>query len=261
MSVSLDKLETPALLFDSHQDALDFAEQIVKDGKDWLAINKFNILECYEDVKLEIVLELRPWADGEHFHLIFRSIPNVVVRHRKETISGTHVASNKWKYSSSEWSDDFVLIGIANLIKHPQQIIPSEVRLEPAKERLNFFGQVFGSSESIGHLMDASSEGESGEFRGSFPRSDSDRICRIIECVSEIGDQIPEHIADSLRQWFCNLDLVNGESGPIRIVLSDLFVGLEIDERFNSLFKVGKVFLSPCDLAVRTGERIGHGME
>jgi hypothetical protein len=44
MSVLLDKPETAGLRFDTHDDALNFAAQLVNDSKDWLAVHDLNIV-------------------------------------------------------------------------------------------------------------------------------------------------------------------------------------------------------------------------
>ncbi len=251
-----DNPETLRFGLHSRQDALDLAKQVVEDGDNRLFGNQWNVLKSYEGMEIELVLELSPGSEGKNLHLVFSAIPNWSLWNRQGSFGRAHISSKHRENASSERNHDFVFIGITNLIKQPQQIIPSEVRLEPAKQRLDFFRQIFGASKSISHLVNTSSERERSEFWISLSGSYSNRESGSVESTTKVPNQVPQDIANGLREWFGEFKLKNLKSGPVRIVLGNLFVGIEIDERFNSLFKVGKVFLSPRDLATRTCESV-----
>src|ERR1017187_278592 len=83
MSVLLDKPDTAGLRFDTHDDALNFAAQLVNDSKDWLAVHDLNIVKRYKEAELEIVFEFRVRPQRDKFHLVFSSIPDVGFGHTK----------------------------------------------------------------------------------------------------------------------------------------------------------------------------------
>jgi hypothetical protein len=143
-----------------------------------------------------------------------------------------------------------VLIRNTNLVKQPQQIVTTKVRLEPAKQRVDFLGQVLGPAETVCHLVNASSKGKRGELGIGLSRGYSNGVGRIVEGTSEIVRQVSEDIAKRFWERFREAHFSNGESGPLRIVLDKFFVWVELDEFFYSFFEVGSVFLAPSELTL-----------
>jgi hypothetical protein len=71
----VDKPETAALRFCSHQDALDYAGKVVENSKDWLAHKTSYVAESYKRGKFEIIIEVAAGVFAENYHLIFTAIP------------------------------------------------------------------------------------------------------------------------------------------------------------------------------------------
>jgi hypothetical protein len=105
MSVLLDKPETAGLRFDTHDDALNFAAQLVNDSKDWLAVHDLNIVKRYKEAELEIVFEfrVRPQRDGATLRLVNAARIGRVAARSPEA-RAKHAASRRRQAAAcSEW--------------------------------------------------------------------------------------------------------------------------------------------------------------
>src|SRR5712692_346261 len=116
---------------------MNFAAHSVRDSKDWLASNSLDFVNRYKHGELEIVLEL-VWGTGtkrNKHHLIFNAVPLVLQGHLEKSS-----ASDGYSFPDKDIkrSDNTaVLVSVAGFVDCAQNIVPSEVRLEPAKERLD----------------------------------------------------------------------------------------------------------------------------
>src|ERR1017187_10348780 len=195
MSVLLDKPDTAGLRFDTHDDALNFAAQLVNDSKDWLAVHDLNIVKRYKEAELEIVFEFRVRPQRDKFHLVFSSIPDVGFGHTE--VASDFDTTSHANHASSNRDHDFVLIPVTNFVECPQNIVASQVRLEPAKERLDFFRQVLGPPETVGHLSNTPREGESGEFWFNFARCD----CHGVGSIVEVWSGMVTHLSKTWQHY------------------------------------------------------------
>jgi hypothetical protein len=198
---------------------------LVKDSKNWLAIHNLNIVERYKKAELEMVVEFRVSSECDKFHLVFSSIPDMDIGHTE--LAHNFDANPSADDASSDGDYHFVLIPVTNFIECPQDIIASQVRLEPAKERLDFFRYVLGPSETVGHLTNASSERESGELRIDFARRDCYSVPSVIKGVSEIVHNVASNIGNRRGNFLRHFDLVNHMVRLIRVRLNNSLVWIE----------------------------------
>jgi len=68
--------EPVRLSFNSHDDALDYADELVEEGNHWLAIHELNVAQHYMRGDAEIRLCCSTGQQAEEFHFVFRPIPN-----------------------------------------------------------------------------------------------------------------------------------------------------------------------------------------
>lgn len=257
-AASLDNPETAGLRFDTHQDALDFAAQCVQHSKDWLSVNDLNIVERYKKSELEIVCVLRSGSERNEYHLIFSSIPDRTgVGRGKE--SGAFKTHGTVHQGVADGNSDFMFIGDTYFVECPQEIIPSKVRLESAKKRLDFLGYVLAPTYTGCHVSNTSGEWESAVFGVSETGCDRNRVGGVVESIPKVLGDVRNDIADVRREFLSQFDFVNRVAGLIRIRLNNSLVSIAIDELQILPAKVLQVFLSPSDLAMRTLEGIRHG--
>ena len=87
-------------------------------------------------------------------------------------------------------------------------------------------------------------------------KSKSNGVTSSVEGLSQITNQISDEISERLRERLNKFDLVNLPS-RLRIGFDNLCVWIEIVELSDSLVEIGQeIFLSPCELAARTSERV-----
>ena len=125
---SANQAESARLCFEGHDDALDYARELVQDSNRWLSVYNLNLAHRYKHLGLEVILDVRSMVDTSQYHLVFRAVPNgrkpeadavlepCAIDHAVADIQGNR-------------SDDFMFLGITQLVQSPQEIIPSLVWL------------------------------------------------------------------------------------------------------------------------------------
>jgi hypothetical protein len=248
----LNQLKTPALRFDSVQHTLDFQAKLIQESKDWLALHDRNLVDRYKRVEIEIVAPLRIWDDhrakANDYHLVISAIPDMRVGHRErspETTNGTVPTV----HDLTERGEEFVFIPITQFVQCPQEVIPSLVRLEAAKERLNLIREISGTANRASHVVDILRERKGTISRVGFADSNSDGVTSIVEDAAKIHNNITGDVPKRIGKWLRELDLVYLPSRLLRVWLDNLFVGIEIVEFSDSPVEIRKeIFLSPCEL-------------
>jgi len=241
----LENSNALGLCFNTPKDAIDFATKCAEDSKHWLAVHNLDFIKSYKDMEIEIVFVLRSGAKSDEHHLVFRSIPNVRSGHFKETCATN--ANTSVDNSSSNRDQHFVFVGISHFIQGPEEIIPSQVRLEPAKKRLDLLRDIFGSSDRTCHVSNTLGEGKGGVLGIFNSRCNRDRIPSDIESTSKILHKVCGDIGDGRWEGLSQPDLMNYMASLIRVRLSNLFVWIDLLELDNFPFKISEVFLSPCE--------------
>ena len=241
-----ENLEPSALRFHSGQDALDYAAKLREDCENWLTVNERDFVKRYKKCEIEIVVALRTRPEFENYHLIFRSIPDRRIGNtdKPPTLSAGPVADE----SLADGNHDFMLVGNRYLVECPEKVIPSFVRLEPAKKRVDWLRNILGPSEGIWHLSESSCERERGVLRLLNARRDRDGIPGIIEGAAETAHDVGGCVRDDWWEFFSHLDLENKVPRFVRMRLSHSFVRLFLAEGFDLPFEIGEMFLSPCEL-------------
>jgi hypothetical protein len=254
MGLLLHDSEALGLRFDSHQDALNYAAELVQSSRDWLAINDLDVVKRYKKGELEVVLECRSRPEFNKYHLVFRSVPYVGRGHGEK--SSTRDVYSVWPKCLSNGNDHLMFIGVGDFVQCPQEIISSSVRLETAKERVDFFRNILGSPQCAWHVGNASSEGERAVFGLANAGSRSKSVPSIIEGTPQGDHDVGSSIGDTCWDFLRHPDFFQRMSRLFRVQLSNSLVGVLVVEDFEFPLEIDKVFLSPCELLTRTGESI-----
>jgi len=254
---SLNNTEAARFGVDSHHDAVYLVPDLVKGAQDFTSRYDLDFAKSYEQAETEVVVELSSGAERNKYHLVFFSVPYVGLRHLEEP--GAVSASAHRESSGSNGNNDFVFLGVTNLVQGPEKVIPSGVRLEPTKQRLDVAGNVFTPTAELGgHSVDASSEREGGGFGVAFARGKCYRVTRSIESTAKIAHDFCSDVGNIGWHGLSEPDLANLMARLIRVRLYDLFAWVELVEIVNFPLKVGKAFISPSEFAFRVCKGVGH---
>jgi hypothetical protein len=239
----------------------DRFNHIHKQIKSWdriLARNTLDFSKSYINAECELAVAFRVRPNGEQFHLVFTAIPDWGgIGHRPKPRSFEVEASTEC--NASHWNEEFMLVSVTYLVECPQGLTPSFVWLVGPKERIDFFRDIFTSPlKSSVELGSLSRKGEVGVERILTSRSDSDSVHGVIQSRAKVVNNIPAHFGKLGREFADHANFVNDVLGFLRVRLGELFVSVTLVENNCSLFEIGKVTLSPCQLASRTFERAGH---
>lgn len=248
----LDNSEASTLRFDSHQDALNYAAELVKSSNDWLAVDEFDVVERYKKVELEIVLVCRSRPEFDQFHLVLSAIPKMWVGHGEKPSPGQ--ACSVPGKGTPDRDNHSVFIGVGDFVQGPQEVIPSLVRLEPAKQRLDFFRDVLASPDSAHHVASASSERKGTMLGVSYPSGQRNRVHSIVKGTSQADSDVRDSIGDFKRDVLSHTDCLNHVSRFVRVRLHKSFVRMDVLEGVDFPLEINKVFLSPSDLLAGTVE-------
>ena len=103
--------ESPRLCFKSPQDAIDFADDLVKDSIKRMSINARNSVERYKEGEIELVVNLRVCASREQYHLVFCAVPRVGKRHLPEAIDRVRTDAGFISHGCArDWRERYVLV-------------------------------------------------------------------------------------------------------------------------------------------------------
>ncbi len=209
LAISSNQTEAPRFRFDSHKAALDFAKHGAENAKRWLAAHSLNFADHYDDAKLEIVLRVVSVRDGKDYHLVFRCVPPGWPNHTHDgNVTGPGHEVGKIGDGSNR-DNDFVFVGISQLVQRPENIIPSFVWLARHHHVKDFFRHVFGlASYSTLYLRDIVTERELG-VPTPGARSDGDGITGLVQSGAEIVGSIEGDPRQGGWQGFNQLDLMH----------------------------------------------------
>jgi hypothetical protein len=229
--------DAPGLRFDSHDDALNFADKLVKDSKHWLSVHKLDIVNRYQKHDLNVHVEFTSTNIAGKCHLVFGSVP---IRHMKRGVPRSgHRCEAHALANYGHRTDGSVFIGITELVESPDEVIPSFVRLEPANEVADFFRNFF--KETVNSLI---------EFRLTVANG---KVCKLpsksehglIESGAEIVDNVASVPSDAEWHGLNELELVD-LMNAVRVRLDNFGVSVLIEGVYLPL-QFNKVILCPSD--------------
>jgi hypothetical protein len=254
---SLTKPETAGLDFDSVEDLVDFNCEGSEHGEGLCIFNDSS--KDYEKLKIEVALALRSDFFGEEFHLIFCAIPSVASGHTNVPNGTLHINANNLG-NAYAGDNERVFIAVTCLVECNEQIIPSLVRLERAKERPKLYRDVSGALQLIFESGRSTGKWEVGMFNSFAARRSSDcySIDSMVESRTEIVHGISGDHGELLRDGPAQAHLLHDVLRLVRVRLGKGLEGGLFQEFADFLFKVTDMFPTPSEFEVRTIEWAGH---
>lgn len=243
---SSNNTEPHRFKFDGVHDGLDSSADLAKYFQDAISVHNANVVERYKKMEAELVVVLRPGSESDKYHLVFRAIPDVGIGHLKVPSN-----ANICPVTPNPLADrdhEFVLVRDRYFVECPQEIVPSQVRLEADKERLHLFGDILRATDRLPHVIESPSEGKCGVLGVGKASGKRERVSRIIKSIPKILSDLRRNVGDGRWKRFCQLELLHLVSGLIRVRLSDQFVWVHLDELSDFPMKLSEAFLSPIDL-------------
>jgi len=242
-SGSREESDPEGLRFYSGDNALRYADKLVKDSNSWLVANNINVANRYERLNLEVVLVLRSMFEMRDYHLIFRAIPFGGKLHRNGVLHD-HILDMHSADSNCAGHHDFVFLGITQLVQGPEKIIPSFVWLKSQYEVNDFLRHVGGMPFPFGltlNLFQAVTERKMGV--PCFPAvGDTDGVACLIESGTQVVNGVEGDSRKGRGHWPNQLDLMKILCA-VSIVLDDAGVWATIKENANFGFKCRNVTL------------------
>jgi len=238
--------DSASLCFDSHDDALNFADKQVKDANRWLAVHDLNIANHYVRGDLEIRVIVRSGTNAEQFHFVFRAIPNGSLDQRAAPNEVRFFPQNV-SASHGDGGNDSVFVGVAKGVQSVKKVIPSFVWLERAHDCRDFVREVFTSAlYSSFELNGVVSEGKVS----ATPTKSEHHVIKgrpsVNSCVLDESLQIDWHGFGELVL----MDLL----ARVRIDLGDMGAWLTFEELGDLPFKFGGMTLCSTNTVMRVIE-------
>jgi len=239
------------LRFDSQDDALNFARDLVQRSSDFLAAQSLNVVKCYVHGQCNIAVELRSMRDSEVFQLVFSSIPAISdelnpISTNENTIADLKIGSSPVLDRSNDGS---VRVGVPYLVQTKHQPIYSLVRAECYKERVDFRRNALESGTSFELTLNGSgsiTDRKCRVLRVAAVEGEGAGVNSVIQGVSEIGGGILDDGVQSSGRLPSDTDLVNILSS-LRIVLNDAGVCLTFVEPYDFRYHVANVLICTAD--------------
>lgn len=234
--------KTPRLCFHSHQDALDFADHVVKDSNEWMASHNVNVAEGYVNGDVDIVARVHfGGADGVHDFILSR-IPSGVdysqrARQRPEATKNHSVQTSRQR------THHVVFVHVSGMINCPKDRVASTVRHEPAHDRYDIRGNIFTPPlDETFKLLGVISEREVGTPGMTDPRCLRGGVPSVIQSGPEVLQGIRGDVAEHIRNIPSELDL-ELFTKAVRVYLNSMGPWLVVDESIPLRFKIGNVLL------------------
>lgn len=229
-----------ALSFRSSEDAISFARDGIEDANRRTAFNAVELVKLYNEGKLHIVLKISSGWGAQDYDLVFDAIID-------GGWDGKSAAADQPFYvcaaaGNADWDQKSVLIGVTELVQGPEGVIPSLMRLERAKERLDFRREVFAAPFGVRiKVGDGVPEGEVGLRGGGLAAKDGCGVATLVEGGAEGFNRLHGGIGPTMRDIAGKLEGVDSES--LSIHLSDRASWFCFEKRLDAFFQPTDMFL------------------
>jgi hypothetical protein len=257
MNEILEKAKPGGLGFDGRSDAFDHIRHLVKYGNNWLAANNFDISYRYEHAEFDVHVWVNTPSDVRERHLIFRAIPYGGPAAREQVVEDRvvripmNVSSAHATDSRDNGQDEFVLVGITNLVERPQKIIPSSIwlaRNHQVKDAFRYIpGPTLRAAFALG-VGKCSAEGEMSMVPAVGVSRLSDREASPVQCRSQVRRHIKSDVGEKFWHGLTQANFVE-LLASIRIALNETGVWVVVDESGDLGLQLCKVSLGIRELA------------
>ncbi|WP_239797429.1 hypothetical protein [Candidatus Nitrotoga arctica] len=244
----LDESDSSHLSFGSHNDALHFARHRAENVCRWISANNLDFVKRYTVGTINVVLNFRIIRSDSKYDLIFSAIPDwwrdaaVTARPTNFQVHVTEKLAGRNKKP--------MFVNVISFVECPDQVIPSLIRLEPAKDRNNLTRDIFAIHRNNAfeiHCIVA--DGKVCLSRITHASRDSDCVSGLIKRGSEIFERVcgdfPEAVGDCGAE-FDLMKLVNA----ISVGLNSMGAWVIHKEFIDPSIEVVDVYLSARDAAL-----------
>jgi hypothetical protein len=247
---SFNDTDSSSLSFHCPEDALNRAGQIAKAAKNWATAKDWNFAKRYAEGHINIVLAGRFASNPRDYDLVLSPVPSRAGSAQQRVEAGiTH------KFDildvNSRVNDGYVLGCIRKLIECPQGWVPSLVRLELHKQRLDFVRDVLGLGFEVPLKLSLSVT--KGKVCLSSRVSRGDSASAMIQGRSEIFDSRHRPLRDPTRHPMLELDFIN-VAKAIRVRLGEALVAVQGEIDSAKLFQLRNIMICPSDSFEGAGE-------
>jgi hypothetical protein len=215
--------------------------------------------ERYKRGEVEVIFKLRADGSNREYDLIFAPFDVI----EEADVPGNNAAMGEIKTSEQQASNDKSVFGlITNFVECPNKmVVPSFVRLEPAKQRTDIRGErpSFCSAQVSFKLRCRVRDGEVNVLSEIRSVGESNSVSGVVEARSQVRDRIESTISDDVGNQSDNTQLMEFMS-TIRLYLSDRGVWLGPQVGIDFPFQVRDMFVCAREPAACAPERIIHSV-
>jgi len=257
-----DKAQASCLRFDRQNDALDLGGDCVQGGNDWMASQSLDFAKSYQKGEVELVLEFAAGANNANYHLVFFAIPDHLARNISWGIGvGTSLEDtptpNCANGGAADWGDETVKALPTRSVQCDDEIVPSWVRLEGAKERKDLRREALtASAYGVLKLSGIVRDGELNNFRSRYFTCNGNGVSSLIKSGSKCFQRLIGRVREGFGKLPLQLDLV-GLANTIRVQLNDSNIGLFFEEPLKAGIQCTNMMICTPETPFWTVERIG----
>lgn len=241
-------------------DSLNLIREFSQGWNDWRAGQSLDFAERYSKGEVDLIAELTAWSNYTIYHLIFFTVPNHIRNRGRIRRIGTtpqdHAFACGRKKSVSNRFKQTVEALPPDAVECNEQIVPSWIRLERAKQRHDIRREILASSAyGTLELSGIVRNGEVNEIRTRCPAQDRNSICSLIEGGTQCFQGFVGNVSEPIGESPPDLDLVRlAES--VRVRLNHANIGLFFKIPLESGIECTDVLLCPAETALWAGERV-----
>ena len=236
-----DKPELAAPRFRGGEDALDYAARSVEEANRIFAASNLGLIKAYIEGDACVVVPVFADSSASKYDLVFFAV-----------VDGLKGDDSRWTdvmdadISPADHDGDQRGVGrITQLVHCPNGFIPSLVRLERAKERHDFFRDVFADFSPFYQVFEfgsAVADRELSSFGGEPPGCDGGTVSGLIKGRSEVFQSLLGDDGANVGQSRFEFEFEHLLSWVAGIRLVDHFVWLFEHENSDECMKFGNVF-------------------
>jgi hypothetical protein len=254
--ISLHESDFPAFRFDLRNGFVGFADHGLENEHGRFHAGVLAIFQRWENREIDIVLKVHLLRDSSIWDFIFRAVQDKRIVElngdgQADALNFSHCGS------ACDEHDKGMFAQIAQVIEREKQVIPALVRLESAKQRLDFRRAILGDAfDSVSKLGRVARKGKDAKFQVGVVGT---KVCTgprgMIETRSGVLDDLGRQNSPAEGKPLRQPDFVNFVDA-VRIVINNSSVWLFTEKTIDLGFKVLEMFLCPCDSQPRAIEGI-----
>ena len=198
------------------------------------------------------------------YHLAFLAIPSSkrsvgVYKEADSRLGGKATLEMRGGLDDKDGDESAVFLGVTELVKCVEKIIPSFVWLESFKEITDFRRKILGPSGGAGiDIVSRLSERKGCLSGRRFPAGDGGGVSALVEDGTQVVGDIEQNARGTVWQFSRENDFVNFLS-RLRISINDVGPWAWVDEVFDHGIEISDMVLCPFEGHPGATEDVCHG--